>query len=92
MRRLFSTEGFDVEIVPEPLGALEMLRQRPPSALIVDLERPGTSGCDLCKTIANSIPGLPLLILSASSDVADKVLLLEMGADDYVTIRSARGN
>jgi DNA-binding response OmpR family regulator len=32
------------------------------------------------------IPGLPLVILSASSDVADKVLLLEMGADDYVTI------
>jgi DNA-binding response OmpR family regulator len=32
------------------------------------------------------IPGLPLLILSASSDVAGKILLLEMGADDYVTI------
>ena len=36
--------------------------------------------------IANSIPDLPLVILSESSDVTDKVLLLEMGADDYVTV------
>jgi len=86
LRRLFSKEGYDVEVVPEPYGALEMLRQRPPVAVIVDLERPGTSGCDLCKAIANLIPGLPLLILSASSDVADKVLMLELGADDYVTL------
>jgi DNA-binding response OmpR family regulator len=63
-----------------------MIRQRPPVAVIVDLLRPGSSGCDLCRTIANLIPGLPLVILSTSSDVADKVLLLEMGADDHVTI------
>ena len=40
----------------------------------------------MCKKIADSIPGLPLVILSGSSDVADKVPLLEMGADDYVTV------
>jgi DNA-binding response OmpR family regulator len=86
LRRLFTVEGYDVDVAPEPYDALEMLRQRPPAAVILDLERPGTSGCDLCKIIANLIPGLPLLILSASSDEADKVLLLELGADDYVTI------
>src|SRR6202035_839982 len=86
LRRLFSAEGYEVDLVPEGLPALEMLRQRTPAAAIVDVDRPGSSGCDLCKKIANLIPGLPLLILSASSDVADKVLLLEMGADDYVTI------
>jgi DNA-binding response OmpR family regulator len=46
----------------------------------------GESSGDLCRKIANLIPGLPLVILSASPDVAHKVLLLEMGADDYVTI------
>jgi DNA-binding response OmpR family regulator len=86
LRRLFSSEGYEVEVVPDGVRGLEMLRQRPPSAVIVDLQHPGSSGCDLCRKIANLIPGLPLLILSASSDVADKVLLLEMGADDYVTI------
>jgi DNA-binding response OmpR family regulator len=86
LRRLFSAEGYEVDAVPEGLSALETLRQRAPAAAIVDLDRPGSSGCDFCKKIANLIPGLPLLILSASADVADKVLLLEMGADDYVTI------
>jgi len=86
LRRLFSSEGYEVDIVPDARAGLEMLRQRAPDAVILDLLRPGSSGCDLCKKIASLIPGLPLVILSASSDVADKVLLLEMGADDYVTI------
>jgi DNA-binding response OmpR family regulator len=86
LRRLFSSEGYEVDIVPDARTGLEMLRQRAPDAVILDLLCPGSSGCDLCKKIAGLIPGLPLVILSASSDVTDKVLLLEMGADDYVTI------
>jgi len=86
LQRLLSSEGYEVDVVPDGVSAVEMLRHKTPSAVILDLLRPGSSGCDLYKTIANSIPGLPLLILSASVDVADKVLLLEMGADDYVTI------
>src|SRR5580693_4275184 len=86
LQRLFSSEGYEVDIVPDSHAGLEMLRQRAPDAVILDLLRPGSSGCDLCKKIASLIPSLPLVILSASSDVADKVLLLEMGADDYVTI------
>jgi len=86
LRRLLSSEGYEVDVVSDVVGGLEMLRQRAPAAVILDLLRPGSSGCDFCKKIANLIPGLPLVILSASADVADKVLLLEMGADDYVTI------
>ena len=86
LQRLLSSEGYEVDVVPDGVSAVEMLRHKTPTAVILDLLRPGSSGCDLYKTIANSIPGLPLLILSASLDVADKVLLLEMGADDYVTI------
>ncbi len=86
LHRLLSSEGYEVDVVRDGMAALKMLRQKPPTAVILDLLRPGSSGCDLYKTIADSIPGLPLLILSASLDVADKVLLLEMGADDYVTI------
>jgi len=86
LRRLFTSEGYEVDVVPDGVGGLEMIRQRVPAAVILDVLRPGSSGCDLCKKIANLIPDLPLVILSASSDVADKVLLLEIGADDYVTI------
>jgi DNA-binding NtrC family response regulator len=48
--------------------------------------RPGSSGCDLCKKIGDLMLGLPLVILSASSSVSDKVLLLEMVACDSLTV------
>jgi DNA-binding response OmpR family regulator len=86
LQRLFSSEGYEVDVAFDGACALEKLRQALPAAVILDLPRPGSSGCDLCKKIANLISGLPLVILSTSSKVADKVLILEMGADDYVTI------
>lgn len=86
LQRLFSAEGYEVEVVPDSVAGLEMVRRTPVSAVILDVPRPGSSGCDLCRTIAKSIFGVPLVVLSASLDVADKVLLLEMGADDYLTI------
>jgi len=86
LERLFSLEGYVVDIVPDAASGLESLWQGAPAAVILNLPRPGSSGRDLCKKIANLVPGLPLVILSGSSDVADKVLLLELGADDYVTI------
>jgi DNA-binding response OmpR family regulator len=86
LRRLFSSEGYEVDVASDAVCGLERLRQGVPAAVVLDLPRLGSSGHDLCKKIANLIPGLPLVILSASSDVADKVLLLEMGADDYVTV------
>ena len=86
LQELFSSEGYEVDVAPDGPAGLEMLRQRRPSAVIVGLQHPGPSGSDLCKRIANLIPGLPLVILGASSEVAEKVLLLETGADDYVTV------
>ena len=86
LRQLFSSEGYEVDVVGDTVCGLQKLRQRAPAAVILGLPSPGSSGCDLCRKIANLIPGLPLVILSGISDVTDKVLLLEMGADDYVTV------
>jgi RNA polymerase sigma-70 factor (ECF subfamily) len=86
LQALFSSEGYEVDLVSDDVAGLQMLHQRRPSAVIIDLRPPGPLGCDLCRTIANLMPGLPVVILSASSEVAEKVLLLEAGADDYVTI------
>src|SRR5215467_11986046 len=86
LHRLFSLEGYEVVVVTDSIAGLARLRERPCSAVILDLQRPGSSGWDLCRNIADSISGLPLVVLSASPNVADKVLLLEMGADDYLTI------
>jgi DNA-binding response OmpR family regulator len=86
LQRLFSSEGYEVDVAFDAVCGLERLRQEVPAAVILDLPRPGSSGCDLCREIANLVPGVPLVILSAISNVTNKVLLLEMGADDYVTI------
>jgi DNA-binding response OmpR family regulator len=86
LQEFFCSEGYEVDVVPDALACLEMLRQTRPSAVIVDLEHAGPSGPDLCKKIADLTPSLPLVVLGASSEVAEKVLLLEAGADDYVTV------
>ena len=85
LRQLFSSEGYEVDVVPDGVAGLEMLRLTTPAAVILHLQHPGSSGYDLCTRIAK-LPRLPLLILSARSDVAEKVLLLEQGADDYQTL------
>jgi|ERR1700678_1616359 len=85
LQRLFCSKGYEVDVAPDGSAGLEILRRRLPSALILDL-RPGSASCDLCREIVRLAPGLPFIILSANSNVVDKVRLLELGAADYVTI------
>jgi DNA-binding response OmpR family regulator len=85
LRRLFEGEGFAVEIAGNGAEGLEMFRAAPPAVLVLDLSLPGVPGQDLCRQISQAAPSLPIVILSARSEVMDKVLLLELGAHDYVT-------
>lgn len=85
LKRLFETEGFTVEIQSDGRSALESFQVSSPAAIVLDLRLPKMSGRDVCKEIKAQAPTLPIVVLSAASDVSDKVLLLELGADDYVT-------
>jgi DNA-binding response OmpR family regulator len=85
LKRLFETEGYVVEVQGNGQSALESFRSAPPAVIILDLRLPKLSGSDLCREVKAVSPTLPILVLSATSDVSDKVLLLELGADDYVT-------
>jgi RNA polymerase sigma-70 factor (ECF subfamily) len=85
LRQLLCSEGYEVDLVPDRLAGLEVLRYSRPSAVIVDIQHPGPSDRDLCREMSELIPGLPIVVLSASSEIAEKILLLETGADDYVT-------
>jgi DNA-binding response OmpR family regulator len=85
LRRLFETEGFAVEVQGDGRSALESFQASAPSAIVLDLRLPKLSGRDFCKEVKAQAPTLPIVVLSAASDVSDKVLLLELGADDYVT-------
>jgi DNA-binding response OmpR family regulator len=85
LRRLFESEDYAVELAPDGKTGLEAFHSSPPSAVVLDLRLPGLPGHDLCREIKKTAPSLPVIVLSAKADVADKVLLLELGADDYVT-------
>lgn len=85
LKRLFESEGFAVEIQADGKSALEAFRTATPAAIVLDLRLPAMSGRDVCREIKQQAPAIPIIVLSAASDVSDKVLLLELGADDYVT-------
>jgi DNA-binding response OmpR family regulator len=85
LKRLFVAEGFTVETQSDGQGALDSFHAALPSAIILDLNLPKISGKDLCRQIRAEAPSLPIIVVSAASDISDKVLLLELGADDYVT-------
>ena len=83
--RQFRSEGYAVHVVDNGLEAVKVCVGLKPAAVVLDLMLPGLSGREICKQIKSAMPNLPVIILSAVSAVADKVLLLEIGADDYVT-------
>src|SRR5712692_9255906 len=85
LRRVFEGEGFPVDIAGNGVEGLEMFRAAVPSVVVLDLRLPGMLGQDVCREISAAAPSLPIIILSARTDVMDKVLLLELGAHDYVT-------
>src|SRR6266536_3696897 len=85
LKRLFEAEGYSVQIAPDGNAAVEVFRAAAPSAVVLDLRLPGLSGREVCREIKQHSPAIPIIVLSATSDVSDKVLLLELGADDYVT-------
>lgn len=85
LKRLFESENYVVEVTPNGQSGLEAFHASPPSVVVLDLRLPGIPGNDVCREIKKTAPSLPVIVLSAKTDVADKVLLLETGADDYVT-------
>ena len=85
LTRLFTSEGYQVHVESEGEGGLAASRKAQPAAVVLDLMLPGINGRELCRMMKESQPEVPVIILSAVSEVADKVLLLELGADDYVT-------
>ncbi len=85
VQRLFASEGYEIRSTTDGRQGLEMFRSSLPDAVVLDLMLPSMSGRELCKAMKQASPDTPVVILSAISEVADKVLLLELGADDYIT-------
>ena len=85
LTRLFEAEGYGVDVKGDGESAIEAVRAAEPTAIVLDLRLPAMSGKDVCREIRRQNSALPIVILSGITDVSEIVLLLELGADDYVT-------
>ena len=85
LRRIFIEEHYAVVVAGDGQTGLDLFRSERPLAVILDLILPRISGRELCQKFKNLSNETPIVVLSAISEVVDKVLLLELGADDYVT-------
>lgn len=77
-------EGFTVLIAGTGMDALEMSRAEEPNLILLDLRLPDISGFDVCRQLRQEGKRQPILMLTALDEPVDKVLGLELGADDYV--------
>src|ERR1700689_1772329 len=87
VRYNLANEGFQVNAAFDGSGGLSALKKSPPDLLLLDLMLPKLSGLDICREVRrdDSLNRLPILMLTARGEEADRVVGLEMGADDYVT-------
>ena len=79
------TEGYDVEMEANGERALERLRNEPFDLVLLDVMLPGKDGFEICRELRRSGFKTPIILLTAKAEEAEKVMGLELGADDYVT-------
>src|SRR5918998_682538 len=81
----FSRAGYNVKTAADGLAGVQTALQDHPDAVVLDLMLPKMDGLAVCREVREKAPYIPILMLTAKDDVVDKVLGLEMGADDYIT-------
>ena len=78
-------EGYKTVIARDGKEALAQVKERAPDLIILDIMLPKLSGFEVCRELRKTGMNVPIIILSARAQESDKVLGLELGADDYVT-------
>ena len=81
---MLEQEGFRAILSGDGRDGFDKALTHKPDLVLVDLRLPGMSGTEICKQIRNAKVNTPIIVLSALGDEVDKVLLLEIGADDYM--------
>ncbi|MFO1497262.1 MAG: response regulator transcription factor [Verrucomicrobiota bacterium] len=85
LEEVLKSEGFDVALCQRGDKAIEAVPRHRPELVILDVMLPGLSGYDVCRELRRRGVNLPILMLTAKGQEMDKVVGLELGADDYVT-------
>ncbi|MDA1036223.1 MAG: response regulator transcription factor [Chloroflexi bacterium] len=84
LRYNLEREGYEVRVATDGTAGLQIALTTSPDLLILDVMLPGMSGYDICKEVRRK-SDVPILMLTARGEEVDKVVGLELGADDYVT-------
>ncbi len=79
------SEGYHAEGAADGIRALKMFEQEKYDLVILDIMMPGKSGYDVCREIRSQNEDVPVIILTAKGEEIDKVVGLQLGADDYIT-------
>src|SRR5512142_2143305 len=85
LRDNFEFEGYEVVAAFDGVEGLDRALKESPDLVLLDVMMPRMSGLDVCKQLKAKRPSLPIIMLTARGQEVDKVVGLELGADDYVT-------
>ena len=85
LEEILKSEDFEVSVCNRGDQALEAVSKHQPKLIVLDVMLPGLSGYDVCKQLREKRNSTPILMLTAKGQELDKVIGLDLGADDYVT-------
>jgi DNA-binding response OmpR family regulator len=85
LEEVFKSDGFEVAVCARGDQAIAAVLKHKPGLIVLDIMLPGLSGYDVCKQLRTKKISTPILMLTAKSQELDKVVGLDLGADDYVT-------
>lgn len=83
VRLYLEKEGYQVEQCLDGISSIEAFKNNPPNLVILDIMLPGMDGWEVCKEI-RKVSDIPIIMLTAKGETFDKILGLELGADDYI--------
>jgi DNA-binding response OmpR family regulator len=85
VRRYLERAGYQVRLAADGHGALASFARERPDLVVLDLMLPGIDGLEVCRRLRTGADGVPIVMLTALGEESDRVLGLQLGADDYVT-------
>src|SRR5881296_3154516 len=85
LEEVLTSDGFEVAVCNRGDHAIAAVARHRPALLVLDVMLPGLSGYDVCKQLRSKKNATPILMLTAKGQEIDKVVGLDLGADDYVT-------
>ncbi len=84
LEEILQDEGYETVAAEDGTQALDLYRREAPDFICLDIMMPGADGYEVCREIRRADPDVPIIFITAKSEEVDKVLGLELGADDFI--------